>query len=65
MGPATAGGLQKSRSRKSAIYRVTIVGMVVNPGLTLGKLAAGILGRSRAMVAEPAGGSWTRRRPSW
>lgn len=38
--------------RKSKIYRVTIVGSVVNLVLSLLKLAAGIFGRSGAMVAD-------------
>lgn len=38
--------------RKRKIYRVTLVGFVVNLVLSLGKLAAGIAGRSGAMVAD-------------
>lgn len=38
--------------RKHKIYRVTFVGFVVNLVLAAGKLAAGILGRSGAMVAD-------------
>lgn len=38
--------------RKRQIYRVTLVGFVVNLFLSAGKLAAGILGRSGAMVAD-------------
>lgn len=38
--------------RKQKIYRVTLVGFVVNLLLSAGKLAAGILGRSGAMVAD-------------
>lgn len=38
------------RTRK--IYRVTWIGMVVNIALSLLKLAAGILGRSGAMIAD-------------
>lgn len=42
----------KTQSREGAIYRVTIVGFVVNLLLSLAKLAAGILGRSGAMIAD-------------
>ena len=38
--------------RKRKIYRVTFVGFVVNLVLSLLKLAAGIAGRSGAMVAD-------------
>lgn len=38
--------------RKRKIYRVTLVGFAVNLVLALVKLAAGILGRSGAMVAD-------------
>lgn len=38
--------------RKRAVYRVTIVGMVTNLLLVVAKLAAGIIGRSAAMVAD-------------
>lgn len=38
--------------RKRKIYRVTFVGFVINLILAAGKLAAGILGRSGAMVAD-------------
>ncbi len=38
--------------RKNTIYRVTIVGTVVNVLLTLAKLLAGIVGRSGAMIAD-------------
>ena len=38
--------------RKRKIYRVTFVGFVVNLVLAAGKLAAGIFGRSGAMVAD-------------
>ena len=38
--------------RKRRIYRVTFIGFVVNLVLSLVKLAAGILGRSGAMVAD-------------
>ena len=38
--------------RKNKIYRVTIAGSIVNLVLSLLKLAAGILGRSGAMVAD-------------
>lgn len=42
----------ESELRKSKIYRVTIVGSIVNLVLSLLKLAAGIVGRSGAMVAD-------------
>lgn len=38
--------------RKRRIYRVTFIGFVVNLVLSLVKLAAGILGRSGAMIAD-------------
>lgn len=38
--------------RKRRIYRVTFIGFAVNLALSLAKLAAGILGRSNAMVAD-------------
>ena len=38
--------------RKRRIYRVTIVGFAVNLVLSLAKLAAGVFGRSGAMVAD-------------
>ena len=38
--------------RKHRIYRVTFIGFVVNLVLSLLKLAAGILGRSGAMIAD-------------
>ncbi len=41
-----------ARERKQHIYRVTIVGMVVNVVLTSLKFAAGFAGRSGAMVAD-------------
>ena len=40
--------------RERRIYRVTIVGSVVNLALLLFKFAAGILGRSAAMLADAA-----------
>lgn len=39
-------------TREKEIYRVTLVGFVVNLILSAAKLAAGILGRSGAMVAD-------------
>ncbi|MEG1700939.1 MAG: cation diffusion facilitator family transporter [Alistipes sp.] len=39
-------------SRKHEIYHVTIIGFVVNLVLSFAKLAAGIFGRSGAMVAD-------------
>lgn len=41
-----------SEARRTAVYRVSIVGMVVNVLLTVAKFAAGILGRSTAMIAD-------------
>ena len=38
--------------RKRRIYRVTLVGFAVNLVLSLAKLAAGVVGRSGAMVAD-------------
>lgn len=38
--------------RKRKIYRVTLVGFAINLVLSAGKLAAGLLGRSGAMVAD-------------
>ena len=38
--------------RKRRIYRVTLVGFVVNLVLSFAKLAAGIVGRSGAMIAD-------------
>lgn len=38
--------------RKHKIYRVTFIGFVVNIILSFGKLAAGIFGRSGAMIAD-------------
>ena len=42
----------ESEIRKSKIYRITIAGSIVNLVLSLLKLAAGIVGRSGAMVAD-------------
>lgn len=42
----------ETANRKHTIYRVTYIGFVVNLVLAAGKLAAGILGRSGAMVAD-------------
>ena len=41
-----------TETRKRRIYRVTFVGFAVNCLLAAGKLAAGLLGRSGAMVAD-------------
>ncbi len=41
-----------AEQRKRKIYRVTLVGFAVNLVLAAGKLAAGVLGRSGAMVAD-------------
>ena len=41
-----------TETRKRRIYRVTLVGFAVNCLLAAGKLAAGLLGRSGAMVAD-------------
>lgn len=38
--------------RKRTIYRVTLIGLVVNIALSAAKLVAGIVGRSGAMVAD-------------
>lgn len=40
------------KEREKGIYHVTLVGSVVNLMLVLGKFAAGILGRSAAMLAD-------------
>lgn len=40
--------------RERAVYRVTLLGFVVNLALTAGKFAAGFAGRSGAMVADAA-----------
>ena len=42
----------EAEARKRVIYRVTFVGFVVNLALTAMKFAAGIVGRSGAMVAD-------------
>lgn len=42
----------ETATRKRTIYRVTYIGFVVNLVLAAGKLAAGIVGRSGAMVAD-------------
>ena len=41
-----------AEARKREIYRVTFIGLVVNLVLAVGKLAAGIVGRSSAMIAD-------------
>lgn len=38
--------------RRRAIYRITLVGMLVNLLLVIGKFAAGVLGNSSAMIAD-------------
>lgn len=43
---------ESSNVRKHRIYRVTLVGLAVNLILSAAKLAAGVLGRSGAMVAD-------------
>lgn len=43
---------QRLEIRKRRIYRVTLVGLAVNVALAAGKLAAGVFGRSGAMVAD-------------
>lgn len=40
------------KERERSIYKVTVVGSVINLLLLLGKFAAGILGRSAAMIAD-------------
>ena len=44
--------MENKDSRVRSIYRVTLVGFAVNLLLSLAKLAAGIFGRSAAMVAD-------------
>ena len=41
-----------SKEREKGIYKVTLVGSLVNLVLVLGKFAAGIMGRSAAMMAD-------------
>jgi len=38
--------------REKSIYRVTLVGLAVNAVLSAGKILAGVVGRSGAMVAD-------------
>lgn len=45
-------GTETKKQRERAIYKVTLVGFFVNLLLTVGKLLAGIFGRSSAMVAD-------------
>lgn len=44
--------METDKTRTHKITRVTLLGSVVNAALSIGKLAAGILGRSGAMVAD-------------
>ncbi len=44
--------IPKNKSRQKEIYHVTAVGFVVNLLLSIGKLAAGVIGHSSAMVAD-------------
>lgn len=44
--------MDQAGARKRRIYKVTLVGFAVNLVLAVGKLAAGIFGRSGAMVAD-------------
>lgn len=44
--------MDRAETRKHKIYKVTLVGFVVNLVLAVGKLGAGLLGRSGAMVAD-------------
>lgn len=44
--------ISRSQSRKRAVVRVTFTGSLVNLGLVLLKFAAGIVGRSGAMIAD-------------
>lgn len=44
--------MQHSVNREKQIYRVTLVGFFANLLLSVGKLAAGIIGRSGAMIAD-------------
>ncbi len=46
--------MTKTDKRTRTIYRVTLVGLVVNVVLSLSKLVAGFVGRSGAMVADAA-----------
>ncbi len=43
---------ESTNQRLRAIYRVTFIGLVVNLVLAAGKLAAGLIGRSGAMIAD-------------
>lgn len=47
-----AGCRSQSDARLQTIYRTTLVGFVVNLVLSAGKLVAGVVGRSGAMVAD-------------
>ncbi len=42
----------RTDNRLRAIYRVTCVGLIVNLVLAAGKLVAGLVGRSGAMIAD-------------
>ncbi len=44
--------MKKDTERENAIYKVTVWGCVVNIALAIGKVVAGIVGRSGAMVAD-------------
>ncbi|MCL2561742.1 MAG: cation diffusion facilitator family transporter [Rikenellaceae bacterium] len=44
--------MTSTRSRNREIYKVTLVGSAVNLALALAKFAAGVLGRSAAMIAD-------------
>lgn len=48
------GSVEKltKKEREKGIYKVTVVGSIVNLVLVLGKFVAGILGRSAAMIAD-------------
>ena len=43
---------QQNESRKKAVVKITLAGSVVNFGLLVPKFAAGIIGRSGAMIAD-------------
>ncbi len=44
--------MEESNGRVKKIYRVTVLGSMVNLGLSLCKFAAGVLGHSAAMIAD-------------
>lgn len=46
------GSDERGGTRRRAVYRVTVIGMLVNLVLVAGKFAAGVIGNSSAMVAD-------------